>query len=547
MRRLSVLFLCLTLLWPAAGLGEDFLVTDAKEAVVDTITEGLANASVFEAGLASLNEGSYLDAVNDFTRLGSLYGADQYAGYAYALLMRMRQEPDEAIANLEGLSGFLDSDYQLALTQALRAHRCRQDGRYGYVDAAGGWTVAPQFDWAERVFREESVPAHDRADTAWEPSDLYAVAMVFAGTTQLTESDIEPLEGLYGLVRSDGTLAVPLAYTGVLWTRDGYAAVTDGETCALYDLVAAAPVGDGYEAIGEYAQGYVPVEQNGLWGYLNPATGKLLGDGCVWESAQAFSEGLAGVSLDGAYGFIDLTGQVAVGLQYAGVAPFGEGLAGVRIGKRWGFIDTENKLVIKQAYTAVRTFRYGLCAVQKSDKWGLVDTEGNVVLRVKYAEITDFDPIYHRAWFRQNKLWGLVTSGGTVVLKPTWSVRDDFEGNTLCRVAYQKMYGFIDANGKTRVVSAYEAASAFRADIAAVEDADGWITYIDKMQRGFFVPTDVPVECLCGFIEGRTFATTERTTVDENGETQTETETHLEYALYDRTGSPIAVDAYAAE
>jgi hypothetical protein len=132
---------------------------------------------------------------------------------------------------------------------------------------------------------------------------------------------VEPLEGRYGLVRTDGVLAVPVAYAGVLWTRDGYAAVTDGETCALYDLVAAAPVGDGYEALGEYAQGYVPVEQNGLWGFLKPATGNV-GDGAVWESAR-LSEGWRRIA-GRRYGFIDLTGRCRRAA-IRGVAPSAKG------------------------------------------------------------------------------------------------------------------------------------------------------------------------------------------------------------------------------
>ncbi len=538
MKKLVTLLLCLSLCLPLAALGEDFLVGSSSSS---------GSSAAFQAALASLNEGSLLDAINAFAGIGTQSDANRYADYAHALLYMQRDNPVEAKKLLADLSGFLDSDYQLALAEAMQLHRFAQNDQFGYVTSSGDWQIAPQFDWTERVFRSESLLLHDRDTTTFTAEDLYMVAAVFSGTTELDDTDIQPLEGTYGLVRNDGTLVVPTIYTEILWTVNGVAAVTDGENSYLYNLITAEPIGGVYEEIGAYKNEYITVKTDGLWGYLNPATGDYLGDGCIWETALPFSEGYAGVSLDGDYGFIDENGNISIDLQYTGVASFSEGLAGVRISKRWGFINPQNELVIKQTYAAVQTFQNGACAVKKSSSWGLIDTEGNVILRIKYSEITDFDPIYHRAWIRQNKLWGLVATDGTIIIKPTWSIRDDFNSNTLCRVAYKNKYGFIDANGKLRIINAYTDASPFSASYAAVEDKDGNITYINKTMRSFTIDTDVPVECRYGFIEGRKFITTEQTVTTEDGETQTLTEKHMQYALYDQIGTPIPVAEYSAQ
>lgn len=538
MKKLVALLLCLSLCLPMASLGEDFLVGSASSS---------GSSAAFQAALDSLNEGSLLDAINAFAGIGLQNDANRYADYAHALLYMQRDNPVEAKKLLADLSGFLDSDYQLALAEAMQLHRFAQDDQFGYVGSDGKWQIAPQFDWAERVFRGESLPSHNRDTTAFTAEDLYRVAAVFMGTTAIDGTDVQPLDGKYGLIRSDGTLVVPVIYTEILWTVNGVAAVTDGESCYLYNLITAKRIGNAYEEIGVYENGYITVKLDGLWGYLDPITGDYLGDGCVWETALPFSDGYAGVSLDGDYGFIDESGSIAIDLQYTGVASFSEGLAGVRISKRWGFINPQNELVIKQAYAAVQTFQYGACAVKKSSSWGLINTEGNVILRIKYSEITDFDPIYHRAWIRQNKLWGLIATDGTIISKPTWSIRDDFNSNTLCRVAYKNKYGFIDANGKLRIINSYTAASPFCASYAAVVDSEGNITYINKTMRSFTIDTDVPVECRCGFIEGRKFITTEQTVITEDGETQALTETHMQYALYDQIGTPIPVVEYTAQ
>ncbi len=546
MKRIAAVLLCLALCLPVTGLGEEYLVSESS-GVSATANSASGGSAAFRAALAKLNEGSLLEAANAFTGLGTADGANLYAAYLQGLLLLQRDDPAEAAEQFSGLGGFLDSAYRLALSQGLQKHRYVQDGKFGYVDFAGAWVVAPRYDWAERVFRAESARTHDRNDAAFAPEDAYTVAAVYNGTTTVGEEDTVPLEGRYGLVRSDGTLVVPVEYADVLWTVAGFAAVTDGKNCYLYNLSTAAPVGDAYEEVGGYAQGYVNVKQNGLWGYLNPETGDWLGDGCVWESALPFSEGMAAVSLGGLYGFVDLTGRTVIDPQYADAASFGEGLAGVKVAKRWGFVNAKNEMTVQPAYTAVKVFRYGLCAVRRDELWGLINADGTIVLKIKYVEIGEFDPVVRRAWFKQNKLWGLVAADGTVVLKPAWGSHDEFNGNTLCRVAYKGKYGFIDAGGKARVLADYDAASPYRAGVAAVKNADGSVSYINKVKNAFSVETNVPVECRCGFIEGRTITETEHTAADENGETQTAVERSIAYRLYGLTGQPVSVARYEGD
>lgn len=547
MKKLAIALLCLALCLPTVVLGESFAVTDAAG----------SGSAAFETALSALNAGSLLDAVNGFAKLGAEEDAAHYAQYANALLFLQRDEPDEAAQLWAGLPGFLDSAYQQAKAEALQAHRYVQNGKFGFVNATGEWIVLPEYDWAERVFRAESAKQYERNDAAAESATPCLVAEVFTGTTQTTKTDTEPQTGKYGLVRTDGTLAVPVEYQSVLWAVNGVAAVTDGQSCTLYDLAQGKPIGDAYEAVGTYAEGLIPVKQSGLWGYYSPASGKLLGNGCAWESALPFSEGYAGVSADGQYGFIDQNGKTAVALQYTGVTSFSDGLAGVRIGKKWGFINPQGTLVIKRGYTEVGSFAFGACPVKRGTAWGVIDAQGNVILRIKYSEITNFDPIYHRAWIRQNKLWGLVSASGAIAMKPTWSSRDDFNGNTLCRVGYQNKFGFVDANGKTRILNVYDEASSFRADYAAVRGKDGKISYIDKSNKGFSLDTDVPVECRCGFIEGRviTATTVPAPTVTPAADSAqvdavateapaTVTTYCIAYSLYDSEGKPITIAPY---
>ena len=546
MKKWMLPLLCLFLCLPAWSLGEDYLVAEPTASVsggLATFAGTVPNEKLRDA-LLQLADGSLLDAINSLTGLGKTDGANTYAAYASAKLALLREDSVAAEAAFTDSDGCLDSAYQLALTQATRLHRFAKEGQFGYVDQTGAWKIAPQFDWAERVFRTGSETPHDPLAADYAPEELYRVAAVFEGVTEVTQTDTQPLEGKYGLMRSDGTLVAPVRYTAVLWAKDGVAAMRDGEQTQLYNIATAQAIGEPYEDVGTYAQGFVPVKKGGRWAYLDPMTGNALGEGFVWETALPFSQGLAAISRDGLYGYIGTDGQTVVALQYAGAASFSEGLAGVRVGNRWGFIDRKGALTIKPAYGGVKTFQQGQCAVRKGEQWGLINTAGEVTLRLKYSEIGDFDPVTHRAWFRQNKLWGLVSASGNVVMKPTWSAHDEFAGNTLCRVAYRTEYAYVDVSGKTRIFGDYAAASPFRANYAGVRDAGG-VRYLTKTLQSFTLPTNVPVECLCGFIEGRTVTETVTETADTEGNPVTVTDRTIVYTLFDSTGNPITVAEFS--
>ncbi len=537
-------WLCILCMLPALAMAEDYLVGESTLTQTDMAADATfatteASAEMQQA-LALLAAGSFLSAVNAFAGISGEPDASRYAEYAYARLLMLRDDPAAALVKWETLSGFLDSDYQRSLCQTLRLHRFAQNAKFGYVDAEGSWRIPPQFDWAERVFRAESVSA----DTAATP---LPVALVFQGQTSVTETDIEPAAGTYGLIRSDGALIVPAVYDSVLWTVSGVAAVSDASGISLFDLTSGALIGHGYEAVGAYAEGYIPVQKDGLWGYLDPQGGTLLGDGFAWDSALPFSEGKATVSKAKQYGYIDTAANLMIPLTYTGAESFSDGLAGIRVKKKWGFIDASGEIVIKPAYAAVKTFQYGLCAVKRGDAWGLLDTTGNLVLRAKYSEIGDFDPIHRRAWVRQNKLWGLASTAGTMVLAPSWGSHDDFNANTLCRVSYRGNYGYIDVNGNMRIFIQYEAAAPFSADYGAVVDENGTVVYLNKNMRSFTIDTDVPVECRQGFIEGRKRRSSQWNYIDEKGEATVIQRWHMTFALFDQSGTPIPVATYSAQ
>jgi hypothetical protein len=57
-----------------------------------------------------------------------------------------------------------------------------------------------------------------------------------------------------------------------------------------------------------------------------------------YDNARSFYEGLAGVSIDGKYGFIDKTGKIVIQPQYDYVEDFSQGVAKVAVGYMEGVL-----------------------------------------------------------------------------------------------------------------------------------------------------------------------------------------------------------------
>ncbi|MEG1891740.1 MAG: WG repeat-containing protein [Clostridia bacterium] len=485
----------------------------------------------YEQALGDLQSGALIDALNAFASIGSYRDAVSWTNYLSAQLSYLRNDPRTAAEGFAALGHFADAEYQKRLCVLMQLHRCYQSDKFGYVTLSGEVRIPPAYDWAERVFREESRAPVIAGDPVSQENSLLPVALVFSGTVETTAVDIVPVAGKYGLLRRDGTLIVPTEYDEALWTRSGVAAMRLGKKVTLYNLVTGERLGDGYDEVGALSEGLIPVRSGEQWGYLN-ASGELLPGGLQWDSALAFSQGLAGVSKGGKAGFINASGDVAIALQHQDVRPFGEGLAAYRSKNRWGFLNRSGETVIEPAYADAGSFQQGACAVKKSGKWGLINAQNELVLKYKYDEITPFDPIFHRAWVRSNKLWGLVNNDGTVIVKPSWASYTPFGAEGMSRVSYRGKYGYMDSLGVTRIANQYEQAAPFSAGYGGVLTEAGQVEYLNRFSRGFAIDSDVPTEALCGFLEARKITPQTKVVLDENGVETTVTHYTLTYALY---------------
>lgn len=119
---------------------------------------------------------------------------------------------------------------------------------------------------------------------------------------------------------------------------------------------------------------------------------------------EPFKEDLARVSVSKGlnilknWGFIDMDGNEIVPTIYQDADDFSEGLAGVKQDGKWGFVDKTGQVVISPQFDYVGKFHAGAAPANENEKWGLIDTTGNWILFPYYDELKWMDSRSTPCW-----------------------------------------------------------------------------------------------------------------------------------------------------
>jgi tetratricopeptide (TPR) repeat protein len=205
-----------------------------------------------------------------------------------------------------------------------------------------------------------------------------------------------------------------------------------------------------------------PAGGNFQFGYLNEQ-GRIVLSG--FEQAGDFSEGLAPVAINGAYGFIDTAGKPVIAPRYADAGSFSEGLARVKLQTLWGYVDKTGIVIIKPQFQEALEFSNGLAAVKLDDRFGAIDPKGVFIIQAAYEKMGLFSE--GLIAIQQNGKWGYIDRAGTLKINPQFEAAGAFaEG--LAPASLGGKWGFIDSSGQWIVQPKYQAAVSFSEGLAAV-------------------------------------------------------------------------------
>jgi len=89
-------------------------------------------------------------------------------------------------------------------------------------------------------------------------------------------------------------------------------------------------------------------------------------------------------------GYVDQSKNQVIPWRFEVALPFSDGFAGVRINGKFGFIDRAGKLVVPAKFDVVAGFTKGLAEVVLDGKAGVIDRLGNFVVEPNYARAMPF-------------------------------------------------------------------------------------------------------------------------------------------------------------
>lgn len=168
----------------------------------------------------------------------------------------------------------------------------------------------------------------------------------------------------YGFVKKGGVLLIDAVFDAVLdFSDDGLAAVCNNEKWGYIDSYGVVVIPQIYDECTEFSQGRAAVRVGHKWGYINLSGERI--SRFVYDNAWSFRQGLALVFKSEKYGFVGLDGKVAISLKFDFAYSFTpEGVACVSLDYKYGYINQRGRWWERPIYDYAQSFRDGKAAVE---------------------------------------------------------------------------------------------------------------------------------------------------------------------------------------
>jgi len=292
--------------------------------------------------------------------------------------------------------------HSFVFSEGLAAVVGRQGRIYktGYIDKSGKWIIEPQFSLAGRF-------SHGIARVQADANGETVVFYIDRTGKRVDENRVPGRRAVLQSFERGGKYGYKDASTGQVtleaqWDEAG--PFSEGVACVkLFNAGGSRYIDETGRVIippdnftgREFHNGLAVAAKGGrdLWGFIDHS-GRFVIEPKFTE-ADAFSEGLAHVQLDGRHGFIDTEGNVVVPLKFREASRFAEGLAAFRVdppaGQErhaetegdWGYIDRTGKVVIPAQFRMAGPFSEGLAAVMRTDgTLSFIDVAGKDVIKL---------------------------------------------------------------------------------------------------------------------------------------------------------------------
>lgn len=200
------------------------------------------------------------------------------------------------------------------------------------------------------------------------------------------------------------------------------------------------------------------------------------------------------------FGYVDITGKIAIPPKFKDARCFSEGLAAVMSGGKWGYIDKTGKYAIPPSYDTAFGFSEGSARVSKEGKEGFIDVTGKYIIAPQFPEVGNFSEGLAKAattyltgskildMSAGRKKWGYIDQAGKYIIQPMFDEADDFRGG-IARIWDDSQLGYINKVGDNIIpMQKYTWGTAFGDGLALVVNEEGKKGYIDTSGKYLIPP-----------------------------------------------------------
>lgn len=302
-------------------------------------------------------------------------------------------------------------------------------GKSGFINKAGKIVIQPKFDSNRYMLNDFSEGLAEFKD------------MKVLGRYPFSKE---------GYIDTTGKIVIEPQFDVAYDFSNGRAQVKIGDLTSFIDRTGKQVIKlEPYQAARSFREGLAAISSNLNFWFIDV-------DGTVVIPKQVglpkdFSEGLACVYLPVGdtlkAGYIDKTGKVIIAPRFDDGFDFSEGFAAVKLDGKYGFIDKTGKLVIEPYYSSAYGFANGLARVSTSEKFGFIDRKGTLVIPEKF-DVGSWDFSEGLAPACENGVCGYIDTTGRYAIKPEYRSTFNFKNGTASVLLTDYRNAYINKQGR---------------------------------------------------------------------------------------------------
>lgn len=206
---------------------------------------------------------------------------------------------------------------------------------------------------------------------------------------------------------------------------------------------------------------------------------------------------------DGDYwGYIDDSGELAIGLKYEWVENFSDGIAMVGVGDEVTYIDKEGKEISERRYTDGFSFSKGFAVVEKEEFLGIANRLGEYIAEPIYDDIGENSEGLFYA--EKDGRYGYLNESGEIAIPFIYSDALDFHQGVAVVADSSGLKGLINKEGNSITPFEWDWIESFRSiELPVRFRKDG---LFGLMNRGGLILTDTLYQALGEFSDGMVLA-----------------------------------------